>query len=128
VVKNAMPTDLAALHAAWIDTNPGKAARLGELVLEAVRMFRAAVAANPVNVLDAETDTVPTTGYWHALNWVIFNVAMEMGAPLSPEAYQAVTRADVYLRLVANGGIPVGYPETGSPSYEAPEEDRRVLI
>jgi hypothetical protein len=45
-------------------------------------------------------NTVPTTGCRHALNWVIFNVAMEMGAPLSPEAYQAVTRADVYLRLM----------------------------
>jgi len=127
-VQNAMPTDLAALHAAWIDTNAGKAGRLQELVDEAVRMFRASVAANPLNVLDAETDTVPTTGYWHALNWVIFNIAMEMGAPLSPEAYTVVTRADVYLRMVANGGIPVSYADGGSPSYEVPEEDRRVLI
>lgn len=79
-VQNAMPTDLAALYASWVDANPGKANRLAELVAEELTTVREAVAANPANALDPNMNMVPATGFRHALNTVMFNVGMEMGA------------------------------------------------
>ena len=126
VVKKAMPTDLATLYQTWLDANLAKANRLSELVAEAVATFRQAVAANPLNVMDAATNTVPTTGFRHALNWVIFNLGMEMGVQFAPQVYTLTTRGDIWLRMVQSGTIkPVGTTEgDGSPSYQAPSRER----
>ncbi len=121
VVKKAMPTDLATLYQTWLDANLAKANRLSELVAEAVATFRQAVAANPLNVMDATTNTVPTTGFRHALNLVIFNLGMEMGVQFAPQVYTLTTRGDIWLRMVQSGTIkPVDTTEgEGSPSYQA---------
>jgi len=58
---------------------PSKANRLREIVAETVAIFREAVAANPACEVDPNPDVVPTTGFRHALNYVIFNLGMEMG-------------------------------------------------
>ena len=119
VVQNAMLTDMATLYASWVDANPGKVNRLSEIVAEAVSIFRQAVAANPLNVVDADPNMVPTTGWRHALNWVVFNLGMEMGVQFAPEVYTLMTRADIWLRMVQNGGInPVDTTGSdGTPSY-----------
>ena len=126
VVKKAMPTDLAALYQTWLDANLAKANRLSELVAEAVETYRQAVAANPLNVMDAATNTVPTTGFRHALNLVIFNLGMEMGVQFAPQVYTLTTRGDIWLRMVQSGTIkPVETTEgEGTPSYQAPERKR----
>lgn len=117
-VQNALPSDLATLYASWVEANPTKATRLGELVAEVRRTFRTAVEANPANVLDDNPETVPTTGFRHAINMVIFNLGMEMGVQLSSEADGLITRADIRLRMVQNGGIPIdSIAGEGSPSY-----------
>ena len=128
VVKKALPMDLGAVYQTWLDTNPAKANRLSELVVEAVETFRQAVAANPLNVMDAATNTVPTTGFRHALNWVIFNLGMEMGAQFAPQVYTLTTRGDIWLRMVQSGTIkPVETMEgQGTPSYQAPEREREL--
>ncbi len=125
VVENALPTDMATLYAAWLEANPGKAGRLAELVSEAVATFRQAVAADPLNQLDAATDTVPSTGFRHALNWVIFNLGMEMGVQFAPEVYQLTTRGDIWLRMVQAGTIkPVDTTAgDGTPSYRVSERE-----
>ncbi len=128
VVRNAFPTDLATLYASWVDANPAKANRLSEVVAEVRRTFRKAVEANPANTLDDNPETVPSTGFRHALNSVIFNVGMEMGVQFAPEVYTLITRADIWLRMVQNGGIPVDTTEgEGSPSYRPPERERWLL-
>ena len=119
-VQNALPTDLAALYAKWIDANPGKANRLSELVDEQVAAFRETVATQPENVLDVALNTVPTTGYRHALTLVIFSLGMEMGVQFAPEVYSLVSRADIWLRMVQTGKMrPVEWETTvvGTPRY-----------
>jgi hypothetical protein len=124
VVSNALPTDMGTLYASWIDANPAKANRLTELVGETRELFRQAVAGNPQCEVDADPNTVPTTGFRHALNTVIFNLGMEMGVQFAPEVYTLVTRADIWLRMVQNGGINPANTTAGanSPSYRVPDE------
>ena len=125
VVRNALPTDMATLYGSWVDANPGKANRLAELVAEVVATYREAVAVNPLNVMDSATDTVPTTGFRHALNTVIFNLGMEMGVQFDPSVYTLTTRADIWLRMVQSGSVaPVpSAAGEGTPSFVAPEEE-----
>jgi len=128
VVRNAFPTDLATLYASWVDANPAKVNRLSEVVAEVLRTFRTAVEANPANRLDENPDTVPSTGFLHALHTVIFSIGMEMGVQFAPEVYGLNVQANIWLRMVQNGGIPVDTTEgEGSPSYRSPERERWLL-
>jgi hypothetical protein len=127
-VQDALPSDLATLYASWVEANPSKGTRLGDLVVEVRKTFRTAVVANPANRLDDNPDTVPTTGFRHAVNMVIFNLGMEMGVQLSSEADGLITRADIWLRMVQNGGIPIdSMAGEGSPSYRPPDEETWLL-
>ena len=128
VVLKALPTDMGTLYRSWVDANPGKANRLSELVAETRETFRQAVQANPANLVEGNPDMVPATGFRHALNSVIFNLGMEMGVQFAPEVYTLTARADIWLRMVQNGGIPVDTMEgKGTPSYRPPEGERWLL-
>ena len=120
-VVNDSPTDIGTLYRSWVDSNPSKANRLREIVAETVAIFLEAVAANPACEVDPNPDVVPTTGFRHALNYVIFNLGMEMGVQFAPEAYTLTTRADVWLRMVESGTInPVELVGVdASPSYSS---------
>jgi hypothetical protein len=125
VVENALPTDMGNLYRSWVDANPGKAGRLAELVAETVENFRQAAAASLVNEVDVDPTTVPTTGFRHALNSVIFNLGMEMGVQFAPEVYTLTTRADIWLRMVQAGTLRIGLDAGAapSPSYWRPERN-----
>jgi hypothetical protein len=136
VVKNALPSDMGQLYANWITAHPEKANRLAEIVDETRRTFRDAVSTNPRNLIDTETDTVPTVGFRHALNMLFFNLGMEMGAQLGSDAHSQYLRADLWLRMVQTGGIPFMPVDAdlrgGTPSFSAPAKRgprlERVLL
>ena len=124
VVKNALPSDMGQLYANWITAHPEKANRLAEIVDETRRTFRDAVSTNPRTLMDPETDTVPTVAFRHALNVLFFNLGMEMGAQLGPDAHSQYLRADLWLRMVQTGGIPMPVDADlrgGTPSYKKAE-------
>jgi hypothetical protein len=128
VVENAMPTDLATLYRTWFDANPPKANRLVEIVDEVRSTYRRAVEVNPANRMDENPNTVPTVGFRHALNSVIFHMGMEMGVQFAPEVYTLITRGEIWLRMVQNGGILVDIDGSGgTPSYVAPEGGRALV-
>lgn len=125
VVLNALPSDLEQLRANWVTAHPEKANRLAEIVVEIRNAFRDAVRTNPLNIVDSVPDTVPTIGFRHALNMAIYNLGMEMGAQMATDADNVVTRAEIWLRMVENGGIPVPCDEDlrgGTPCYWTPRE------
>jgi len=127
-IENAMPTDLARVYASWFDANPAKANRLTETVAEVLGTFRCSVEANPANELDPDPNTVPVTGFRHAQNMVIFNLGMEMGIQFAPEVFTLIARAEIWLRMVQNGGIAVGTRvDRGTPSYSGSERMRWLL-
>ena len=126
----AMPTDMATLHSAWVEANPEKATRKATLLFEVITRFRGAVAAGGRYQLDGETDTVPTLGYADAVELILFKLGMGMGVNFSPEVSEVMTRADVWLRMVASGTtnpVPLGGGDA-SPSYKPPDERLRVLL
>jgi hypothetical protein len=128
-VTDALPTDMAAAHVAWVSANPEKEGRLGELTVEALGTCRAAVESGAPWALDSDETTVPTSGYRHMINMVIFNLGIEMSYTF-PEAFDAlVTRADIWLRSVQVGSISIPSADgtLPSPSYEPPEPAGRVL-
>jgi len=127
VIENAMPTDLARVYASWFEANPAKANRLTEVVAEVLGTFRCSVEANPANEMDADPNTVPVTGFRHAQNMVVFNLGMEMGIQFAPEVFTLIARAEIWLRMVQNGGIAVGSrANRGTPAYVVPERMRWV--
>ena len=107
VVTNALPTDVGQLYTNWITAHPEKANRLVEIVTETRQAIRDAVSTNPRNIIDPATDTVPTVGFRHGLNMVFFSLGMEMGAQMGPDAHSQMLRADLWLRMVQTGGIPM---------------------
>ena len=130
VVMNAMPTDMATLYASWVDANPSKVNRLQEIISEVLGAFRQAVASNPVCELNDDETTVPVAGFRHALNSVYHTLGMEMGMQFNAEVSSLLTRADIWVRMVAAGEInPLGDDVgAGTPSYEVPEPARGVLL
>ena len=127
-VREAMPTDMAVLYSSWLDANPTKSTRLAGIVAEILARFRATVATVPDLVMDAAIDTIPTSGFRHALNLAIFTLGMEMGVEFAPEVSGPVNRADVWLRMVASGAVkPVGMAAVGTPSYVAREVGERAI-
>lgn len=128
-VTVAMPTDMAAMYEAWIVTYPEKEGRLGNLTLEAVAACRTAVQSGSPAALDADETKIPTTGYRHMINTVLFNLGTEMNFEFMQDFYSLVTRADIWLRAVQIGSISIP-PADGvlpSPSYERPEPAGRAL-
>ena len=120
-VLAAMPTDLSALYAQWVDVDPARAARVVALTEETVAVCRAAVAARYPGLLDPDDTKVPMAGIRHLLNLVIFNLGMEMGIQFAPEVFTLFQRADTWLRGLEFGtvGLAAGTEEPG-PSYEVP--------
>ena len=125
---NAMPTDMGALYAAWINDNPAKATRLAEIVLETVAVFRANVESNPANIMDADPTKVPTSGFRHALNEILFNLGMEMGVKFSTGVDALNARAQMWLRAVQSGNITATMAGANpTPSYETPDDAHQLL-
>ena len=79
VVLNSLPVFVVYRYDNWIACNPAKANRLEELVGEVRTIFREAVQANPKNVMDAASDTVPAVALHFALAMVSYAVFMEIG-------------------------------------------------
>ena len=121
VVENAFPTDLKTVYNSWIDTNPGKAGRLAEIVAEVGKRFRAAVEAGSRGAVEGAAESVPTAGFGHALVLVFWTLGLEMGVTFGSDAIAASTRADIWLRMAGSGGVRVDADSSGWPTYQAPE-------
>ena len=118
-VLNAMPTDMGNLYRSWVEANPDKANRLAELVSETLTIFREAVAVFPWYGEPVSDAAIPSTGWRHAVNLVMFNLGMEMGVQFAPEVYSLNMQANIWLRMVQTGKMrPVGTDSVvGTPSY-----------
>ena len=79
VFRNALPVFVLDAHAVWVAANPTKAARMSEIVESVRTMFREAVQANPLNVVDAEADTIPAAGLQYAVDLAAYTLWVEMG-------------------------------------------------
>jgi hypothetical protein len=97
------PTDLKPQYDAWLVAHPDKAGRLVEIIEQIVSEFRSAIATNPVNVLDAETEKLPENCIRSAEVLIYGTLQNEMGVALSSGDAQAMTRAEIFLRQIGYG-------------------------
>jgi len=126
-VQNGMPTDMGNLYRTWVDANPSKVNRLSELVAETLGTFREAVCTQQMIVMDENPDTIPVTGFRHALNLVVFNLGMEMGVQFAPEVYGLNVQANIWLRMVQDGSLkPLIATTAGTPRYWIKRRRRRA--
>ena len=117
-IEAAMPTDLDVLYRAWVNEYPSKATRLVCLVAETLARFRGVVELDPAVELDVAEDTIPLLGFQYAVKLTLFNLGMEMGVQMSPEASKLMTEIDVWLRMVASGTVKaVPAVSRGMPRY-----------
>jgi hypothetical protein len=128
-VADALSTDMVASYEAWVVANPDKEGRRGDLTLEVVATCRAAVQSGSHAALDPDETQVPTSGYRHMINTAIFHLGVEMNYEFTQNFYSLVTRADIWLRGVQVGSIPIPADDGAlpSPSYGVPERAGRVL-
>ena len=102
----------------WVTRNPDKVGRLDELIAMVVAEFRAALASNPENGMDASENTLPPSCLRHSINMIIFQLKYEMGEALAESENAANIRADVFLRGIWIGSIPAAKTTPlQSPTY-----------
>ena len=117
VVQNALPSDVNTAYAAWVAANPSKDGRLADLIAEQAAIFRRAVVSGGQDIPEDET-LIPIVGFRHAMNMLTFYLLMEIGAVVTPEVYQLVTRADIWMRMLQQGRMIIEPEEFGgTPSY-----------
>jgi hypothetical protein len=111
------PTDLRPKYDEWLAANPDKSGRLSEIAANTVAEIRESIRSNPENTLDPDPAKVPQAAFRHAETIAYFQLAMEMGVDIDSEAMQAMTRADMFLRMIAyNHFSTKGGDGTGEPS------------
>lgn len=117
--RNDLPVDFLNQHATWVAMNPGKAARMAEIVASTVNRFRQVVRSNPRNVLDADLTTVPATGFDYAFAVAAYTLGLEMGVTGSG-AVAGVTTVNVTVPVVSAGGGYSSGTNSSSSSVSSP--------
>jgi len=116
------PTDLKGEYDAWIVVYPDKAGRLADIISSTVEEFRDAITSNPANILDADPGKIPESCVRSAETIVFYQLMMEMGTEMTAEAHQSMTRAEMFLRMVAYNHFTTTSDEAGAgptPRYVA---------
>jgi hypothetical protein len=126
----ALPTDMGNLYRSWVEGNPSKVNRLAEIVAVTVEAFRQSVKTHGGILMEEAPSMIPTTGYQHAFNLVVFNLGMEMGVQFAPEVYSLNVQANVWLRMVQTGRlrpVPLEPTAEGTPNFQVRQAKCRRL-
>lgn len=117
-IVSIMPLAMASYYTAWMQMNPGKVGRLGEICAGVVAEFRTAIAGNPLNHLDPDVGKLPEAFVRYAEALCIGAVCQEIGHPLSDLEQSRYVRAEINLRYFYAGRVLIGGAgDGGMPSY-----------
>ena len=124
-ILSVMSLQLRGYYDGWVNLHPNRAGRLGQLTGGVVSEFRAALLANPANVLDPDPRSLPQPCLRHAEVLALAAISREMERELSEAERRAVTRADINLRYFYTGRVLLTAPdaEAGRPSYKPGQRD-----
>lgn len=118
-IESLMPTSLFNSYQAWLTNNPEKEGRLTEIIQQTATEFRSAIQANGLPLTDTGETAVPRSCVRSALAIILFEVRNELGIAQTEAENIAAVRADVFLRGIWTGTIPVtADPQSHSPSYQ----------
>ena len=118
-LESVMSADLLSDYQAWLVANPEKEGRLAEIIQQTAAEFRSAIQANGLPLSDDRETALPESCLRHAQTTILFELKKELGQTLSEAENAAAVRADVFLRGIWMGSIPVtADPSAQSPSYK----------
>jgi hypothetical protein len=118
-VAAIMSADLLSAYQAWLVSHPDKAGRLSVIIQQTAAEFRSAIQANGLPLSDDRETALPESCLRHAQTTILFELKKEIGITMSESENAAAVRADVFLRGIWNGIIPItADPASQSPSYQ----------
>ena len=118
-IESVMSADLLSDYQAWLVANPAKEGRLAEVIQQTAAEFRSAIQANGLPLSDDTPTALPESCVRHSQTTILFELKKEIGQTLSEAENAAAVRADVFLRGIWMGSIPVTADESAqSPSYQ----------
>ena len=132
MVQASMSEDLLLLFSEWLE-DPQKQEYFSFLLNNTTNEFRVAISNNPANIL-GPAGTIPDSCARHAVNIIIGTILMQFSQTLTPEARNAMEKADIFLRQVGYGKYrmePGGEGGAGSgttPYYGAGPFDREEKV
>jgi len=118
-IESVMPSGLLSNYQAWIVSNPDKSGRLAEIIQQTAAEFRSAIQANGLPLAEESPTALPESCVRHAQSTILFELRKEIGINLTESENIAAVRADVFLRGIWTGTIPVtADPQSHSPSFQ----------
>jgi len=116
-IESIMSPSLYSSYEQWLSDNPGKTGRLADIISDTVAEFRNALLANAAPVPSDSSNAVHVACVRHAQTTILFELKKEIGLALSEAENAAAIRADVFLRGIWIGSIPIVAVAPPLPSY-----------
>jgi len=118
-IESVMSAALLSDYQAWLVANPEKEGRLATIIQQTAAEFRSAIQANGLPLSNFSPNALPESCVRHAQTTILFELKKELGQTLSEAENAAAVRADVFLRGIWMGSIPVTADESAqNPSYQ----------
>ena len=118
-LESVMHEDLLSDYERWVDKNPSKEGRLEAIIQQTAAEFRSAIQANGLPLSDESPTALPESCVRHAQSTILFELRKEIGVNLTESENIAAVRADIFLRGIWTGTIPVtADPQSHSPSFQ----------
>ncbi len=122
-IESVMSADLLSDYQAWLVSHPDKEGRLATIIQQTAAEFRSAIQANGLPLSDDRENALPESCLRHAQTTILFELKKELGQTMSEAENAAAVRADVFLRGIWMGSIPVtADPQSNSPSYKGTDQ------
>jgi hypothetical protein len=120
-IESIMSPSVYASYQAWLSDNPEKAGRLADIISNTATEYRAAMAANAAPVPSTSETAIHESCIRHAQTTILFELKKEIGLSIAEAENAAAIRADVFLRAIWIGSIPiVAESVSAPPSYASP--------
>jgi hypothetical protein len=118
-IESIMSPSLYASYEQWLIDNPGKASRLADIISDTAAEYRNAMLANAAPVPSDPLDAIHVSCVRHAQTTILFELKKEIGLTATEAENAAAIRADVFLRGIWIGSIPIVAVAPPLPSYSA---------
>jgi hypothetical protein len=116
-IESIMNPTVYASYQQWLLDNPEKTGRLSDIIANTTTEYRSAMAANAAPVPSTSETAIHESCVRHAQTTILFELKKEIGLSISEAENAAAIRADVFLRAVWMGSIPITASTQPSPSY-----------
>ncbi|QHI70476.1 hypothetical protein [Tichowtungia aerotolerans] len=117
-IESIMNPTVYASYQQWLTDDPDKGGRLADIIGTIATEYRSAMAANAAPVPSSPETAIHDSCVRQAQTTILFELKKEIGLAITEAENAAAIRADVFLRAVWMGSIPIVVAAVQSaPSY-----------